>query len=143
MIFFINRIKDDTYVSAATADTCSMVHLVCLFMTKHMLALLQDNCLDLVCCAFLRKLSTCVRNLTAFCQQLLRAKILAILTNTDILVKPKYRPDVSARLTYRSISSYYESESKICFKTIISIVNSLHTSYLLEFRFNFYFMPCP
>jgi len=35
---------------------------------------------------------------------------------------------------------YYESESKICLKTIISRVNSLHTSYLLEFRSNFYFM---
>jgi len=48
-----------------------MVHLVCLFMKTHLLALLQDNCLDLVHCAFLRKLSGCVSNITVFCQQLL------------------------------------------------------------------------
>jgi len=34
-----------------------MVHLVCLFVKMHLLALLQDNCLNLVCCAFLHKLS--------------------------------------------------------------------------------------
>jgi len=36
------------------------------------LALLQDNCLDLLmlCCAFLSKLSGCVKNITAFCQHL-------------------------------------------------------------------------
>jgi len=33
---------------------------------------LQDNCLDLVCCAFLRKLSAYMRNITAFCQHFLR-----------------------------------------------------------------------
>jgi len=58
--------KDDAFVSAATADACSMVHLVCLFMKTHLLALLQDNCLDLVHCAFLRKLSGCMRNITGF-----------------------------------------------------------------------------
>jgi len=31
----------------------------------------QDNCLDLVRCAFLHKLSGCMRNITAFCQHLL------------------------------------------------------------------------
>jgi len=41
-----------------------------LFMKTHLLALLHDNCLDLVRCAFLRKLSACVRNITAFCQHL-------------------------------------------------------------------------
>jgi len=55
-------------VSAATADARCMVHLVCLFMKTHLLALPQDNCLDLVRCAFLRKLSACVRNIAAFCQ---------------------------------------------------------------------------
>jgi len=49
-----------------------MVHLVCLFMKIYLLVLLQDNCLDLLCCAFLRKLSGCMRNITAFCQYLLR-----------------------------------------------------------------------
>jgi len=81
-----------------------MVHLVCLFMKTHLLALLQDDCLDLVCCAFLRKLSTCLRNITVFCQHLLRPIISAILANTDISVKPKYRPDISARPIYGSLS---------------------------------------
>jgi len=45
---------------------------VCLFMKMHLLALVQDNCLELVHCASLRKLSGCVRNITAFCQHLLR-----------------------------------------------------------------------
>jgi len=44
-------------VSAATAKVCYMVDLVCFFMKTHLLALLQDNCLDLVHCAFLNKLS--------------------------------------------------------------------------------------
>jgi len=111
-----------------------MVHLVCLFIKTHLPSLLQGDCLDLVCYAFLRKLATCLRNITVFCQDLLKPIISAILANTDVSVKPKYRPDISARPIYRSISSYYESESKICFKTIISIVNSLHTLYLLEIR---------
>jgi len=45
------------------ADACFMVHLVCLFMKPHLLVLLQDNYLDLVRCAFLRKLSGWVRNM--------------------------------------------------------------------------------
>jgi len=69
-----------------TGDVCFMVHLVCLFMKMHLLALLQDNCLDLVRCAFLHKLSGCV-NIAVFCQHLLR---LAILADSDISVKPKY-----------------------------------------------------
>jgi len=81
MIF--NWIIDDAFLLTATADAYSMFHLVCLFMKTHLLALLQDNCLDLVCCAFLRKLSACVRNITAFCQHLLRPTK-AILANTDI-----------------------------------------------------------
>jgi len=63
-------------------------------MKPHLLALLQDNCLDLLRCAFLRKLSGCVRNITGFCQLLLR------LADTDISVKPKYRP------IYRSVSIF-------------------------------------
>ena len=47
-----------------------MVHLVCLFMKTHLVALLQDNCLHLLRCTFLRKLSACVRNITASCQHL-------------------------------------------------------------------------
>jgi len=52
--FLINLINDDAFVSAATANACFMVHLVCLFMETNLLALLQDNCLDLVRCAFLQ-----------------------------------------------------------------------------------------
>jgi len=50
------------FVLAAIADVCSTVDLVCFFMKTHLLALLQDNCLDLVHCAFLHKLCACVRN---------------------------------------------------------------------------------
>jgi len=71
---------------------CSIVHLICLFMKMHLLALMQDNCLYLVRCAFLRKLSACIRNITAFCQQLLRPIQSAVVADTDILVKPKYQP---------------------------------------------------
>jgi len=74
------------------ADACSMVHLVCLFMKMYLLALLQDKCLDLFCCAFLSKLSGCVRNITAFCQHLLRLIKLDVLADTDISAKPKYWP---------------------------------------------------
>ena len=70
--FLINLIDDDAFALAAKADACSMVHLVCLIMKMHLLALLQDNCLDLLCCAFLSKLSGCVRNITAFWPHLLR-----------------------------------------------------------------------
>jgi len=67
----INLINDDAFVSATMADACSMVHLVCLSMKTHLLALQQDSCLDLVRCAFLHKLSACMRNIKAFCQHLL------------------------------------------------------------------------
>jgi len=60
------------FVSAAMADVCFIIHIVCLFMKMHLLALLQDNCLDLIRCAFLRKLFGCMRNITAFCQYLPR-----------------------------------------------------------------------
>ena len=70
-------------------SVCFMVNLVCLFMKTQLLALLQDNCLDLVCCDFLHKLSGCVRNITAFCQHLLRPS--AVLVNIYIQVKPKFR----------------------------------------------------
>jgi len=69
--------NDDPFVWLATAIACFMDHLVGLFMKMHLLTLLQDNCLDLVHCAFLHKLST-------FCQHLLRLIY-------DISVKPKYR----------------------------------------------------
>ena len=68
-----------------------MVHLVCLFMKTHLLALLDDNCLDLVRYAFLRKLSACVRNIAEFCQHLLEA-------DTAISAKPRYQPDTSVYL---------------------------------------------
>jgi len=73
-------------------DMCFMVHLVCLFMKTHLLTLLQDNCPDLIHCAFLRKLSGCMRNMTAFCQNVMRLIKLVVLANTDMSVKLKYRP---------------------------------------------------
>ena len=53
--FLINLINDDTFVSVATADARLMVHLVFLFIKTHLLALLQDNFIDLVRSASLRK----------------------------------------------------------------------------------------
>jgi len=53
----IAKLSDYAFVSVATTDARSMVYLVCLFMKPHLLALLQDNYLDLLRCAFLRKLS--------------------------------------------------------------------------------------
>jgi len=44
----IDLINDDYFISAATADVCSIIHLVSLFMKTHLLALLQDKCLDFV-----------------------------------------------------------------------------------------------
>jgi len=70
--FQLNLINDDAFVLSATADACTTVHLVCLFMKPHLLALLQDNCLDLVHCTFLRKVCGWVRNITGFCQHLLK-----------------------------------------------------------------------
>jgi len=90
MWFFINVINDDALVSAVMANACFMVHLVWLFMKTHQKTLLQDSCLDLVRCAFLRKLSRCVRNIIAFGQHLLNQ--LAVLANTDISMKLKYQP---------------------------------------------------
>ena len=84
----------------------------CLFFMKtHLLALLQDNCLHLVRCAFLRKLSGCVRDITAFCQHLLRPMPIksAILADTDISAKRKYQSIISARPIYRSTSSLNSS----------------------------------
>jgi len=86
MIF--NYLINDAFVLAAMADTCFMIHLVCLFMKMHMLALLQDNCLDLLCCAFLSKLFGCVRNITAYCQHVLRPIKSAILADSHISEKP-------------------------------------------------------
>jgi len=108
--FLINLINDGAVVLAATTDTCSMVYLVCLFIKPYLLALLQDNCLDFRCCAFLSKLSGCVRNITAFCQHLLRPIKSAILADTDISAKPKYRMITSAKPIYWPIST---SEHKL------------------------------
>jgi len=104
--FSSNLINDDTFVLAATADACTMVHLVCLFMKPHLLALLEDHCLHLVHCAFLRKLFACVRNIAAFCQHLLKPIKSTDLADTDISAKPKYRPNISAGPIYRSISKH-------------------------------------
>ena len=40
--------------------------------SKTPVTFLQDNCPDLLHCSVLRKLCGCVRNITAFCQHLLR-----------------------------------------------------------------------
>jgi len=104
--FLINLINDDAFVLAATANAYFMVHLVCLFMKTHLVALLQDSCLDLVRSGFLHKLFGCIRNITAFCQHLLRPIKSVILADTDISVEPKYRPIISARPIYRSISNF-------------------------------------
>ena len=79
------------------ADACFMVHLVCLIKT-HLLALLQDNCLELVHCAFLCELSGCIRNITAFCQHLLRP-----LADTYVSVN---QPDILTKPIYQSISDF-------------------------------------
>jgi len=94
---FIGSGLDSDWKISQSAHLC-MVHLICLFMKTHLLALLQDYCLDLVRCAFLHKLSACVRNITAFCQHLLRPILSAVLADTDISVKPKYWPDISVYL---------------------------------------------
>jgi len=65
------------------------VHLVCLFKETHLLALLQDNCLNLVHYAFQHQLSGCVRNITAFWQHLPKPMKSAVLADTNISVKPK------------------------------------------------------
>jgi len=107
--FLINLINDDVFVLAGTAAVCSMIHLVCLFMKMHLLELLQNNCLNLLRCAFLRKLSGCVTIITAFCQHLLRPikSGSAILADTDISAKPKYQLIILARLIYQSISIHH------------------------------------
>jgi len=65
-----------------------MVHLVCLLTKKHLLALLQDNCFNLLCCAFLRKMSRCMRNISVLSTPTEANKI--VLADTDISVKSKY-----------------------------------------------------
>jgi len=83
-----------------------MVHLACLFMKTLLLALLQDSCLDLIRFDILRKLFGYVRNITMFHQHLLRPIKSAVLADTNTSVKPKYRPDVSARSIYRSLYNF-------------------------------------
>jgi len=97
-------INDDAFVLAATADACSMVHLACWFMKTHLLALLQDNCRDLVRCAFWHRSSSCVRNITAFHQHLLRP-IKSAMANNNISVKRKYQPIHRRCPIYRSLST--------------------------------------
>jgi len=67
-----------------------------------LLALLQDNCLDLVFCAFLCKLSGCAKNTTALCQYLPRLILikLAVLADKHISVKAKYQHNISVYLYF-------------------------------------------
>jgi len=57
-------------------------------------SVVADNCLDLLRCALLHKLSACVRNRTAFCKHLLRPIKSAVLADSDISIKPKYLPEM-------------------------------------------------
>jgi len=98
-IFLINLINDDAFVLTAMAEVCSIIHVICLFMKMHLLVLLQGNCLELVHCAFLCKLSGCARNITEYCQHLKRPIKLAVLADTDISVKPKYQSISSCNTT--------------------------------------------
>jgi len=88
--FLINLINDDAFVSAAMANAC-LIPLVCLFMKTHLLALLQ------------------VTVLTWFvvfsCTSCYKAKAdkISQTVDTDIPVKPKYQPDISARPIFQSI----------------------------------------
>jgi len=84
----IAKLPDDPFVSAATADACFMINLVCLFMKTHLLALLQDNCWLASLC-FPAQVVWKRRNITAFCQQLLKPIKSAVLADTDISVNPK------------------------------------------------------
>ena len=80
-------INDDAFLLAATADACTMVHLVSLFMKPNLLALLQDNCLDVV-------------HVLSLVQGVwMREEYNSVLStpaeadaDTDISAKPKYRP---------------------------------------------------
>jgi len=94
-------INDNAFVSAAMADVWSMVDLVCFFY-ENAPASISARYLDLVHCAYLHKLSACMRTIIAFYQHLLRLIIKSAVL-ADILVKPKYRPDISARPVYQSI----------------------------------------
>jgi len=64
LVSHIAKLPNEAFVLSSMADSCSMVNLVCLFMKMHLLSLLQDNCLDMFRCAFLHKLSGCVRNIS-------------------------------------------------------------------------------
>jgi len=79
-------------------------------MKTHLLTFLQDDCLHLVCCAFLRKLSACVGNITAFCQHVLRLIKLGVLANTNIHIG---KTQISAWPIYQSISTIYCSYNLI------------------------------
>ena len=96
-----------------------IVNLVCFFMKLHLLVLLQDNCLDLLRCVFLRKLSGCVRNITAFCQHLLRPIKYTILANTDISEKLKYRSITKRKQLHESENNSHETEMVSTFNSIL------------------------
>ena len=98
-----------------TANACSMVHLVCLFITTHLSALLQDNCLNLVRCAFFRKLSAYVKNITAFCQHLLR-QIYRQHTNIGPIYRPGRYIGLSVNFTIVIVTNYSSWFSFTCFK---------------------------
>jgi len=82
-----------------------MLHgLSCLLVYENAPASTAARCHDLLRCAFLRKLSGCVRNITAFCQHLLRPIKSIVLADSDIL----------ARLIYRSITLQLHNFSVNC-----------------------------
>jgi len=78
---------------------CSMVHLVCLFRKTHLLALLQDNCLELLRCAFLQVV--CMREeYNSALSTPTEADKIGCFGRYRYIGKPKYRP------IYRSISNW-------------------------------------
>jgi len=83
------------------ADAFSMVDLVCVFMKTYLVALLQDNCLDLVHCAFLRQVVYICEEYNSILSTPTKADLINLLANTNISVKPTYHPNILARLIYQ------------------------------------------
>jgi len=132
MLHLINLINWWCFCFGCDGWRVFTVHLVCLFMKTHLLAVLQDNCLDLVRCAFQRQLSGWVRNITAFSQLLQRPIKSVVLADTDISVKPKWRPDISARPIYRSMSN--ENSEVYCIIEDFLILKEIQSSFMYKLQ---------
>jgi len=73
-----------------------MGYVVCLFMKTHMLALLQDNCLDLVLLYFLVQVAWMHGEYNSILSTPTKADF--VLADTDISVKSKYQSNISVYL---------------------------------------------